>query len=511
MVGIITNSASLNAQNNLSKSQNDLQTSLQRLSSGLRINSAKDDAAGLAISDRMTSQIRGLNQAVRNANDGISLAQTAEGALGESTNILQRMRELAIQSANDTNSASDRANLQKEVTQLQSELNRIAETTTFNGKNILDGSFTSAKFHVGANADQTINVSIGASAATDMGAYSASSEGNMEATAASSAVLADLARAGGDEVITVAGPTGSENVTLDAAASAKEFADSVNDKDTGVTATATTTVDIAAGADFANGGTMELTLGSYTTAANSVGTAKTFSVTINDKTDLTDLASEINKESDSTGITATLSGNNGAITLTNSQGYNIGISNVNDADGVADTSLLTATTVGNDGVNETPVVFGDVITTNVSTEALMVSGKVNFSAAADFTITSDKAASSVISDNANGLDAQLSSVADIDIATQTGSNSALSVIDNALAFIAESRADLGATQNRLESTISNLSNISENISAARGRIMDTDFAAETANLTKNQILQQAGTAMLAQANTLPQGVLSLLQ
>ena len=168
MVGILTNTASLNAQNNLSKSTNDLQTSLQRLSSGLRINSAKDDAAGLAIADRMTSQIRGLNQAVRNANDGISLAQTAEGAMSESSNILQRMRELAIQSANDTNSASDRANLQKEVSQLQSELNRIADNTTFNGKNILDGSFSAAKFHVGSNADETISVSIGGARSTDM-------------------------------------------------------------------------------------------------------------------------------------------------------------------------------------------------------------------------------------------------------------------------------------------------------------------------------------------------------
>ncbi|WP_425304026.1 flagellin [Amphritea japonica] len=199
------------------------------------------------------------------------------------------------------------------------------------------------------------------------------------------------------------------------------------------------------------------------------------------------------------------------VTLTNSQGHNIGITDVNDGDGVADAALLGAKTTGNDGTTITTTNLGDVITTNASTEALMVSGTVSFSASADFTISSSTGTGSMLSNNANGLDATLSSVADVDISTQVGSNNALSVIDQALAFISESRADLGAVQNRLESTISNLSSISENVSAARSRIQDADFAAETANLTKNQILQQAGTAMLAQANTLPQGVLSLLQ
>ena len=509
MAVINTNIASLNAQNNLSKSQNDLQTSLQRLSSGLRINSAKDDAAGLAISDRMTSQIRGLNQAVRNANDGISLAQTAEGALSESSNILQRMRELAIQSANDTNSASDRSNLQKEVAQLQSELNRISETTTFNSKNILDGSFTTAKFHVGANANETIDVSIKSSAATDMGAYAVASEGNTGITAAGSATLGDIARTA--ETITVAGPLGSQDVAFAVADSAKQLADKVNGTDTGVTATASTSVDITAGAQLSNGDSLSLTLGSYTTAANTIGTAKVFDVVVNDTSDLTDVAAAINAESASTGITATLSDDLATVTLTNSQGHNIGITDVNDGDGVADAALLGAKTTGNDGTTITTTNLGDVITTNASTEALMVSGTVSFSASADFTISSSTGTSSMLSDNANGLDATLSSVADVDISTQTGSNNALSVIDQALAFISESRADLGAVQNRLESTISNLSSISENVSAARSRIQDADFAAETANLTKNQILQQAGTAMLAQANTLPQGVLSLLQ
>jgi flagellin len=509
MAVINTNVASLNAQRNLQQSDNNLQTSLQRLSSGLRINSAKDDAAGLAITDRMTSQIRGLNQAVRNANDGISLAQTAEGALQESTNILQRMRELSIQSANDTNSATDRSNLQKELTQLQAELNRIASTTTFNGKNILDGSFTSAKFHVGSNADETISVSVGGAAATDMGAYQVASEGNLGIADAGSATLGSIART--SETLTVTGPTSTKDVTFDADDSAKELADAVNNTDTGVSATAETSVDITAAGGLANGDTLNITLGSYTTASNTIGSTKTFSVAINDTGDLTDLADAINAESDSTGITATLSGSNGTITLTNSEGYNIGITDIHN--GASDTTaddLLTATYQDNAGADQT-VTLADTTTGGTTADALMVSGTVTFSAASDFTVTSDQGTSSTLSNNANGLDAQLSSVADVDVSTQSGSNSALDVIDKALSFISETRADLGAVQNRLDSTISNLQSVSENVSAARSRIRDADFAAETANLTKNQILQQAGTAMLAQANQLPQGVLSLLQ
>ena len=269
---INTNVASLNAQRNLANSQGALAKSMQRLSSGLRINSAKDDAAGLGISDRMTSQIRGLNQAVRNANDGISLAQTAEGALQESTNILQRMRELAVQSANDTNSTDDRTSLNAEVSQLISELDRIAQNTEFNGSVLLDGSFSAAVFHVGADAGQTISVSI------------------------------------------------------------------------------------------------------------------------------------------------------------------------SDA------------TTGSGGLG----------------------------------------------------------VASVSVASQSGANSAITAIDSAITTIDTIRGDLGAVQNRFESTIANLSNVSENLAAARSRILDADIAMETSAMTKANILQQAGVSVLAQANQAPQLALSLL-
>lgn len=490
MAVINTNIASLNAQNNLNKSQNDLQTSLQRLSSGLRINSAKDDAAGLAISDRMTSQIRGLNQAVRNANDGISLAQTAEGALSESGNILQRMRELAIQSANDTNSASDRANLQKEVAQLQSELNRIADTTTFNSKNILDGSFTAAKFHVGANANETINVSIGGARATDMGAQQVSANTNVGTALAGSADLATEANNGvAAQVLTINGlASGTANVVLGDAAS--DIADKVNlaSGTTGVTATASTSVDLAA---MSHAGTVSFDLSSANTAGV-VGSAITISASVT-TTDVSSLAQAINDVAATTGITAELSDTGAGLTLTNANGEDIQIENFANTGNAASTMTAGVAT----------------LTTGAATaDSIIVGGTVAFDSSSSFTMSTDTGTTVLAGASvASALD----SVADVNIGTQTGSNDALTVIDNALAFIASQRADLGAVQNRLESTISNLSSISENVSAARSRIMDADFAAETSNLTKNQILQQAGTAMLAQANTLPQGVLSLLQ
>ncbi|SER07934.1 flagellin [Amphritea atlantica] len=502
MAVINTNIASINAQNNLSKSQNNLQTSLQRLSSGLRINSAKDDAAGLAISDRMTSQIRGLNQAVRNANDGISLAQTAEGAMSESTNILQRMRELAIQSANDTNSASDRANLQKEVVQLQSELNRIADTTSFNGKNILDGTFTSGKFHVGAEADQVINVSIGSTRATSMGNYSLTT-GGTGSTAVAAAATAGASTTVAGEDLTISGPLGSTTTAVDVAAgdSAKTVAAKVNavQSDTGVTAKAVSQAKITS----VSAGNVAFTLTGDTTGGAQAITAN--GVT---STDVSALSEAINAKTGTTGITAELSSDKTSITLISANGDDIIIEGAtNGADG---TNVMTVQGLNADSTNSgAAATLVDASTTATNTDSTRVAGDVTFSASGTFTVTSGAAGGLFAATTANT--STLSSVAAIDISSQTGSNNALDVIDQALAFMAGQRADLGAVQNRLESTISNLSSISENVTAARSRIQDADFAAETANLTKNQILQQAGTAMLAQANTLPQGVLSLLQ
>jgi flagellin len=413
------------------------------------------------------------------------------------------MRELAIQSANDSNSSADRANLQKEVAQLQAELNRIADTTTFNGKKLLDGSFTAQKFQVGSNANETISVGITASRATDLGANQFVAVANIGADVAGSATLADLDTA--LETVTINGPDGQKDITYALTDSAKQFVDKVNAESgtTGVTASATTTATLTL--DAANNGTtFSIKLGSYNDASQTIGSAVTISQAITDNTDLTDLAAAINAESANTGVTAELSSGNGTITLTQADGYNIGVSGITNNDASLDATLATLGYTLDTGAATT--VFGDTAG-DVSDEAVMVGGQVTFSGTGAFGVESS--GTNVL--GAASGSSSLSAVSAIDISTQTGSNSALDVLDQALRTVSDSRADLGAIQNRLESTIANLTNVSENVSAARSRVQDADFAAETAALTRAQILQQAGVAMLAQANAQPQTVLSLLQ
>lgn len=389
-ITINTNVASLNAQRNLNSSQSDLNESMERLSSGLRINSAKDDAAGLAISDRMTSQITGLDQAARNANDGISLAQTAEGALQESTNILQRMRELAVQSSNDTNSESDRASLNDEVIQLQAELDRIAETTEFNGTNVIDGSMSNAVFQVGANsgANQTISFGITSAKGADLGQ--------------ADVVAVEETAAGGNwngfeiSAATTAGSSG--NVTYDIVVVE------------GASGTATPSATLASG-------TITVTLASSTNAA--------------------------------------------ANTVTNIGGALSGTGQIDSVD---------------------------------------VSNAV--------TVTTDSSASMAMTGGFDEITTK--SIDNISVATRDDAIGAIKSVDLALADIDTMRGGLGAVQNRFESTIANLSNVSENLSAARSRILDADIAEETSAMTKNNILQQAGVSILSQANQTPQLALSLL-
>jgi flagellin len=493
---INTNVMSLNAQRNLANTQNDMATAMQRLSSGLRINSAKDDAAGLAITDRMTSQIGGLNQAVRNANDAISLTQTAEGAMQESTNILQRMRELAIQSANDTNSDSDRANIQKEVSQLQQELNRISDTTTFNGKNILDGTFTSAKFHVGAFADETINVSIGNTHGTAIGADQVNGSANIGAFAAA-ASLAAASNGLAAQDVTVNGTAVSNTLSATANSSAFSMASQINGESgtTGVTATASNSITMS---NFSDSGTVSFSLASKEgTAVIGSSGAVTASITSGD---LTNLADSINSKSAQTGVSAVLSDDKASITLENTTGYDIAI---------GDFAMAAGTAASTVQVGPSTATAGSVTLTEAAADSVAVGGTVKLSSSDSFSVSATGV--NLFATAAGTSVSALSSVADIDVSTQVGSNSALDVIDKALAGIADSRAGMGAVQNRLESTIANLQSVSENVSAARSRVLDADFAAETANMTRSQILQQAGTAMLAQANSAPNSVLSLLQ
>lgn len=492
---INTNVPSLTAQRNLNSSQSSLATSLQRLSSGLRINSAKDDAAGLAISERMTSQVRGLNQAVRNANDAISLTQTAEGAMGSITEGLQRMRELSVQAANDSNSASDRQALQQEVSQLQQEINRVASTTQFNGKNLLDGSFSGQYFQVGANANQSIGISLNNTKATNIGANTVSATGTLNnavaVAAGAGARVANTVIA--TEDLTVTGSLGTAAVTVNLADTAKAVASAVNAQSatTGVSASAATEATLSG---LTATGTYTFTL----FGDNSTGVA--VSATIGNTADLSALSNAINNYAATTGINATVSG--GSITLKSESGADISIS---DFAGAGDISLQGRNAFTGATAGAAAVLTGATATTDSST----VGGTLKFSSSDAFSVTSAAAGGLFTATTANA--SALSSVASISVGTQTGANAAIDVIDAALQSINTQRASLGAIQNRVQNTISNLQTTSENVSAARSRIQDADFAMETANLTRAQILQQAGTAMLAQANSLPQNVLSLLR
>ncbi|MDG1580347.1 flagellin [Pseudomonas sp. GOM6] len=487
-----TNVASLNTQRNLNTSSKGLDTSLQRLSTGFRINSAKDDAAGLQISNRLTSQVNGLNVAVRNANDGISLAQTAEGALQQSTNLLQRMRDLALQSANGSNSASERRALQDEVTQLQGEFNRIADTTSFGGRKILDGTFGSQQFQVGANAFETIDVTLGNFRASSVGNNTRTLAGNAANTGLGRATVAAAAAAANNVAgtVTIAGSSGTSTAISVATSSAKVAADAINSATgtTNVSADARTVVGLSG---LSASGTVNFNLtGSNASAINIRATVTT--------TDLSALAAEINTKSGQTGITAEIS--SGVLKMTSERGDDIVIGDfANDAGGTAN-----FTTYGYDG---TGAAVDTVALTSGGDDSSRGMGVVKLNSSKAFTSTSsDTSTASATTALVSSLDA----VDKIDITTAIGAQKALDVVDSAMTFIDSARAELGAKQNRFENTISNLQNISENAAAARSRIRDTDFAAETSELTKNQILQQAGTSILAQANQLPQAVLSLL-
>ncbi len=480
---INTNINALTAQRNLNRSEGDLATSLQRLSSGLRINSAKDDAAGLSISDRMTAQIRGLTQAVRNANDGISIAQVSEGALSEVTNALQRMRELAVQSANDTNSATDRASLQKEVSQLAQEISRIATQTQFNGKSLLDGSFGTGSFQVGAYAGQTISFAIGNAQASAIGSNVVSSN-----THVGGALTAATDVTGGNNVaaqsLTVVGPTGSAAVVVGADNTAKAIAAAVNaqSSNTGVTATATNSVALAS---LSVAGTVSFNLYGSNTAAVAI------SANVASATDLTALSDAVNAAAASTGITATLSSDKASITLSNTDGSDIAIENY-----------------GNTGAVGATVAVGGVTVTEGAADSLVVGGAVAFTASTNFSVSTDTGTTVLAGAT---VASALSSVASMSVGTQAGASAALAVVDGALSFVDDLRAALGAVQNRFSSVVASNQATAENVSAARSRIQDADFAAETAMLSRAQILQQAGIAMLSQANQQPQNVLSLLR
>lgn len=506
-----TNIPSLNTQRNINNTSSALNTSMQRLSTGSRINSAKDDAAGLQISNRLTNQISGLNVATRNANDGISLSQTAEGALQQSTNILQRIRDLAIQSANGSNSDADRAALQKEVSAQQAELTRIAETTTFGGRKLLDGSFGTSSFQVGSNAYETIDVSLKSAAANKIGAFQLNSNSGTSVTASLSAEVGTPGTAGaaattdgagnpvaaipaaaasGPAVFTaqtlnVVGGGEEKTVTIETTDSAKSIAAKFDGAIPGMTANARTVFKAEVDLSASTALSFDLKVGDETVSL--VGVTST-----------ADMADQINSNASKLGVTANVD-KDGVLTITSSTGENVEFGAVTDQDGNAATGgEIKVNVQGSDGKFATAA-------SDLAAAGGTIVGYVQVNSPTSYAVTGDT------SELFSAGKSELSNIGNVDISTAAGAQQALSVVDSALAAIDSQRADLGAVQNRFDNTINNLQNISENASAARSRIMDTDYAAETANLSKNQVLQQAGTAILAQAKQLPQAVLSLLQ
>ena len=474
-LSVNTNTASLNAQRNLSKSSDALGTSMQRLSSGMKINSAKDDAAGLQIANRLTSQVNGLGVAQRNANDGISMAQTAEGAMQESSNILQRMRDLSLQSANGSNDADARAALQKEVGALQQELTRISETTKFGGTSLIDGSFGTKQFQVGSNANETINVSLRDMSADAIGANEIKGAATSTVSALGDVQSVSLA----NNMATSAQTVNLNGVDVEIAANsgAADIAATINASGAGVKAEAELETEIV-GID--SGANAVITIGE-------------------DEYDLGKFGGDMGrlaKDMQADGHDAIYDDSSKTITLKTT-----GVNGVDVAGTAA--AGVGSFTVGGKAVTSTNLVASVSAELNLSSaDKIGISGS-----SADEIFGSD--AGTIIS---TGGSSKLTAVEDIDISGSTaiGAQNAIKTIDAALAQIDAQRADLGAVQNRFGHTISNLANVSENVSASRSRIQDTDYAAETAMLTKNQIMQQAGTTILAQSNQLPQAALSLL-
>ena len=496
MVSVNTNIAALSSHNALTGTKGEFENSMLRLSTGKKINGAADDAAGLSIANSMTAQIKGLKMASKNASDAISLTTTVEGALQESTNILQRMRELAVQATSDTNNGQDRVFIQDEINQLNNELNRIANTTEFNGIKVLNGTFSDKTIQVGNLGSQTISVGVENADNNTLGAYQLESV-DESVTAASATALTtaiDALNAAAADY-TVKGFFGTKTASVDAGATARDTAAAFNlvSSTTGIKATAITKARLA----VSQAATFTFSL------IGKSSTASTVTATLTATTDLTALKDAINSVSGSTGIVATLTSDKSGINVTQDEGYNIVINDVTSG-----TGNLTVKAMERDGTVDSTTRTLDGTTT--AGDCAGVLGQVILSGDKPFTVTPGNAANSFSAATAE-LSSSLSTVGNISIKTVSGATNAIAVLDGALSMISASRSKMGALQNRLNATVDNLSTIITKTEQARSRVLDADMASETTALSKSQILQQASTAMLAQANQANQGVLQLLQ
>ena len=478
---VFTNVASINTQRQLGKVTNNLEKSFERLSSGLRINSAADDAAGLAITERMEAQVRGMDQARRNSADAVSLVQTVESGLGEVNGILQRLRELAVQSANDTNTAADRTTLDSEASQLIASLDQIASSTEFNGQKVLDGTTTSVTFQTGANnqADQSITVNLeGVRAgqlgnlATDTGTAVSSTAIDGTTGAAGLVINGSTVAAASTYGSDVGHATGNDQNSSAYAAAKAINASSI----AGVQANANATTSSVA---FTTAGAAAYTLQINGTTIQQGGTIAT----------IEDMVNQINIHSESTGVSAAINGSN--IDLTAADGRNINVA-------VTNAGTVTAGGATTQGWGSDASARGTVTLTSNS--------NINISQGADLLgfAAAGTANASIVVDS-NNLNTS------VDLSTRSGSLSAIDRIDSAMEKVLNLRGRMGAMQNRVEVTSSNLAAISENVTAAKSRIRDADFASESAMMTRNQILQQAASAMLSQANQAPNMALQLLR
>ena len=485
-----TNVASLTAQRHLENSRLDMETSMERLASGSRLNSATDDAAGLTISNRMEAQVNGINQSVRNANDSISLAQTAEGAMGEISSALSRMRTLATQASTGTYSDDDRKSLNFEVASLVAEISRIASDTEFNGMNILDGTYVGKDTFVGTQASHTVSLTIGSVGGGSLGVGSGSSYATEvvgTAVTASAALAAGAITINGFNVgATVADGVSQTGDSSSAIAVAKAINAVSGDTKVSAVAQATAVTGTAVGTTGASGFALAIAAGGVVINGVDIG-AIAASASVADRG--SDVAAAINAVTAQTGVTATF-GTDGAVALAAVDGRNVTV-----------TTLLAATAIGTglgSGGAGTATTKSSVTLSSTDSGGITVGGQAEATAGLTGALTAATATAGA-------------GVSSIDITTQAGALTALATLDAAISQLGTERANLGSFQNRLNHTVSNLMQVAENTSAARSRIADTDYAVESANLAKAQVLQQAGTAMLAQANASGQSVLSLLK
>jgi len=588
MPSINSNTSALYAVNASRKTDRDMETSMQRLSTGLRITNAGDDASGAAISDRMTANIKGIEQSIRNAGDVISMAQVSEGALGEAASVLQRIRELAIQSASDVMSATERNYIQTEVSQLLSEFDRVTRDTTFNEINVLDGSFASRTFQIGIKKGEAASISVGSMRIDQLGSYKQTSD--MDSTDFDLSTGAKLVASASDanhieaDTLTISGQLGSANITVNAGETARDVAQSINRvfESTGVDASASTQLKFEGLASSGNTGVVSVSFDLYGSNSSAVSISSSVNLgTTTSASNFTELRDSINAYTAQTGVEAVLSTDFSYLYLTQPEGYDIKIINVDfdletassanattlganaavgdttltvgDSTGMAAGDLVTGvgiapgttissitdgTTIVIDTGVETAMTSGDAITvgtdrvfkiTGMSEDLLssgyqadlfdkdhisgthdsaIVSGQVTMASSKQFTVNgaTDKGLFTT-----NPGAATLDKLSTISVLTRQKSTASLTVLDKAMDRINLERAKLGAIMSRMEKAVDNLSNVSMNTTASKGRIVDADFALESANLTRAQILQSSSTAMIAQASKSMQTVLELLR